>query len=301
MKASSAVCAALAIAAGSMPSAAAAVDPFSLESFAGLEYDGRIRVDELDLDQRDGDFVALVETKLRASPTGTTEDSLILGYDFSQRSHFEYPDLNRQSHRFVADGRTQIGGAEVGVAYDFLHFRLGGDALLNLQGIEPKISVPVAERTTLSASYRYQRWNFLDVDARDSKNSLVAVGAVHRFTPETQLTVRVRYERDNAREPRFDFHGFQLSAALQVPVRLFERQSSARLEYEYRERDYDNITPSVGARRREERSVLTATIEVPLSKRLGARSSTRLTNRNSNFPASNYEEVRASVGLVARF
>jgi hypothetical protein len=300
MKTYSAVRWALAIVAGSISFSAVAADRLSFEGFAGLEYDGRIRVDELDLDQREGDFVALVETKLRSRPLERAKGLVTLGYDFSQRSHFDFPDLNRQSHRVLADAKIKIGRAEVGAAYDFLHFRLGGDALLNIQGIEPKLSVPIAERTTLSASYRYEHWNFVDLDARDSKNNIVAVGVTHQFAPETQLTTRARHERANAVEPRFDFHGFQLNATLQFPVRLLERRGSARLEYEYRERDYDNVTPSIAERRREDRSILTATAEVLLSERVGLRSTLRYTDRNSNFPASNYEEIRASMGVVVR-
>ena len=58
--------AALALATGTAASPAAAADRYTFEGVAGIEYDGRIRVDELDIDQREGDLLALVETKARA-------------------------------------------------------------------------------------------------------------------------------------------------------------------------------------------------------------------------------------------
>jgi hypothetical protein len=284
----------------SVSSSATAADPFSFEGFAGLEYDGRIRVDELDLDQRKGDFLALVETKLRAKSADGGKGSLTLGYDLSQRSHFEFPDLDRQSHRFSADGRVKVSKAELAATYDYIHFRLGGEALVDIQGVEPKVSWPVARKTTLSASYRFERWDFATANTRNTKNDFVALGFSHQFSPGRQLTARLRYETNNAITPRLDLHGFQLNTAYQLPFHALQRRGSASLQYEFRKRDYESITPAIGERRWENRSVLTVTADLPFSRRLGGRTSVRLTDRNSNFPASNYEEVRASLGLVVR-
>ncbi len=293
-----ALCAFPVLAGGLAATPAFGADRFTLEGLAALEYDGRIRVDELDLDQREGDFVALMETKARTRVVDAELGSLILGYDFSQRSHLEFPDLNRQSHRFSADGRVQLRDAEIGTAYDFIHFRLGGDALVNIQGIEPKLTAPVAQQTRLTVSYRYENWNFVNVDARDTDNHMVALAVAHQFSPEMQVTARIRYEDVDAVEPRFDLQGFQINAALALPLRLIDRRDTVRLEFEYRDRDYENITPSIGERRREDRSVITATSDLYLSDRVGLRAAIRYTDRNSNFPASNYEELRASTGFV---
>ena len=292
--------AAVVILAGVIPATAVAADRFSFEGLAALEYDGRIRVDELDLDSRRGDFLALVETKIRARPINSAEQSVTIGYDFSQRSHFEFPNLNRQSHRLLADGRAKVGGAEVGAAYDFVHFRLGGNALVDIQGIEPRFSVPVADGTMISASYRYEHWNFAAANVRDADGHLLGLNVTQQLSRKVQLVVGGRYEKQDAVEPRFDFEGFQLNAALQAPLRVLGRQGSARLEYNFRDRDYSSITPTIGQRRREDRSVITGTAELSLSDRVGLRSAVRYTDRNSNFPASNYEEIRASAGVVVR-
>lgn len=83
-------------------------------------------------------------------------------------------------------------------------------------------------------------------------------------------------------------------------VGLLNRRDGARLDIEYRDRDYERITPSIAARRREERLVMTGTSDLHLSDRVGVRTIVRYTDRNSNFPASNYEEIRASTGFVVR-
>ena len=279
---------------------ARANDTISFEAYTALEHDGRVRVDELDIDQREGDFVGLFEAKAKALAIDAAQGSLKFGYDLSHRSHFEFPDLNRQSHRFSADGHVKAGRAELSGAYDFIHFRLGGDALVNIQGVEPKLALPVEQSTRLTVSYRYENWDFANVAARDTDNHMVAVGAVHQFSPQTQLTARVRYEKVDAVEPRFDLHGYQINTTLSLPLRMINFRGTAKIEIEYRDRDYENITPSIGARRREERSVITGTSDLHLSDRIGLRTIVRYTHRDSNFPASNYEEIRASTGFVMR-
>ena len=232
-----------------------AQDRISFEAYAALEHDGRVRVDELDIDQREGDFVGLFEAKARVRAIDATQGSLTFGYDLSQRAHIRFSDRDRQSHRFGADGRIKAGSAELGGAYDFIHFRLGGDALVNIQGLEPKITLPVAKSTQLTASYRFENWKYVSTySARDTNNHMVALSAAHQFSTDTQLTARVRLENIDAVEPRFDLHGFQLNAALALPLRVIDRRDSARIEFEYRDRNYENVTPSIGERRREDRS-----------------------------------------------
>ena len=272
----------------------------SAEAFAGLEYDGRIRVDELDIDQRQGDLVALLEAKLSRRALETGNASVTLGYDFSQRSHFEFPDLNRQSHRALVDGKLQLGPAQVSAAYDLVHFRLGGARLVDIQGLEPKFSIPIASRTGISVSYRYERWDFANANGRDAHGHLIGGAVTRALANGLQLTVGARGETQDALEPRFDFDGFQINAAMRGTVSLLGRRGAAGLEYSRRERRYDSTTPSIGERRREDRDVLTATADVPFSKELGFRTALRFTDRNSNFPASNYEELRVSAGLVVR-
>jgi hypothetical protein len=288
------------LAIGGTSGLAHAQDAINFEAYAALEFDGRVRVDELDIDRREGDFVALVETKARARAIDETQASLTFGYDLSQRSHFDFPDLDRQSHRFSADGRIKAGPAELGAAYDFIHFRLGGDALVNIQGIEPRLTVPVSQRTRVTASYRYENWNYVNLDARDTYNHMIALNVAHQFSTDTQLTARIRFEDADAVGAPFDLHGFQLNAALALPLRVIDRRDTARIEFEYRDRDYENVTPLIGERRREDRSVITATSDIYLSDRIGVRTAIRYTDRNSNFPTSNYEEIRASTGFVVR-
>jgi hypothetical protein len=275
-------------------------DRASLEAYAALEYDGRIRVDELDIDQRQGDLVGLFEAKARVRAVNDAVRSLTFGYDLSQRAHTDFPDLDRQSHRVIADGRVKVGRVDLGASYDFIHFRLGGEGLVDIQGFEPKLTVPIAPGTRLTASYRHENWNFLNLTVRDSDNHLLAISAAHDLSTRTQLTARVRFEKVDAVEPRFDFRGYQLNLRLSFRLPVIECRDSARLEFEYRDRNYGSITPSMGARRREDRVVITGTSDLYLSESVGVRTIVRYTDRNSNFPASNYEEIRASTGFVLR-
>ena len=66
----------------------------------------------------EGDFGALFEAKARARVIDQKQGSVTLGYDVSQRSHFEFPDLDRQSHRLSVDSRMKVGPVELGGSYD---------------------------------------------------------------------------------------------------------------------------------------------------------------------------------------
>ena len=71
---------------------------------------------------------------------------------------------------------------------------------------------------------------------------MVALAVAYQFSPGQQLTARIRYEDADAVEPRFHLRGFQINASLALPLRLIDRRYTARLEFESRDRDYENIT-----------------------------------------------------------
>lgn len=281
-------------------SSAIAADRFSFEGSLGAEYDSRITVEELDLQRSEGDVAAVFDAAFRYRPVETKRGELTFGYDFGQRSYLQLGDFDRQSHRFSADGKLDVGRARIGANYAFTHLRLGGNSFLNMHMVRPSIRIPLAKRTSATPYYRYLRKNFTRSEGRDADAHALGTTVIHRLGGRALLIAGARYDRENAVNPELDFDGFELNGAVQWPLNLASTPGRVRMGYSYRKRDYDNVTASIGERRRENRSVFSALAEVPVMERTSFRTGLRYTIRDSNFPITDYNELRASATFVFR-
>ena len=108
------------------------------------------------------------------------------------------------------------------------------------------------------------------------------------------------YESENAVDPQFDFDGLRLAADLQVPLPGIEN-AEANFRYSYRTRDYDNITPSIGEPREEDRSRFESGVEIPIVANLAFEAEYQYTDRNSNLPSADYNEHLIAAVLKYQF
>lgn len=277
----------------------AADSPWQLEAGVGLLYDSHLTFEAADLQQDSGDFAAKVDVNASVTPIDTRKFDLKFGYAFGQTLYSKFNNFDLQTHRGEADARLRIGGARLGLGYDFTHVRLGGGALFNMHSITPSVSGFVADEIYARAFFTYGDKNFHLRDSRDAKTFDYGVSVLKFFQNNRgYVGANLSMEKENARGPAFDFDGFKAGVTARVPIGTEKLDPRLKLGIEYRERDYDSITPSINAVRREDRLRGNVGIEVPINKSFRIETNYRYTDRNSNFPASNYQEHRAVASIV---
>ena len=281
--------------------AAKAEQPWSLEVAAGVQYDGNVNVEQLDILTSESDFAGLFEASAAYELSGSA-GSLEVGYDFSQRLYEDLDQFDLQSHAFSAGAKTKLGKAKLGVDYSYHIIRLGGDPFLNMHVVTPSIAGFVSNGIYLRGYYSFYDKNFEVANNRDADSHSFGLTAFRFFmNSKGYFNAGVRYDVEDTVDPILDYDGYLLDAKLQLPLSIVGRDAKARLGYSYRKRDYDNITPALGERRRENRSVVRAELETPLVGGLSLESEYRYTNRNSNFASTDYNEHFAAAMLRYRF
>lgn len=162
----------------------------------------------------------------------------------------------------------------------------------------------MTEELYLSAFYRYSDRNYnRGDDARDADNHQAGADAYWYFDRAERgyLSVGGSYTDEDALGPEFDYDAFSGRASAQWPIALFDHEGRLRLSYAYQIRDYDNITPSIGVVREEDRHTLRAYGDLDLGEHLKALIEYRYVNRDSNLPTANYTENVISTGFRYRF
>ena len=285
-----------------MPGTAAAQDRLSGEFGVSGLYDSHLSNDDVDASLEKGDFGARLDAEIKFQLVDKKQFELSAEYDFGQTLYFKYDEFNLQTHRFGADASTRIGGLRLGLGYDYMHVRLGGDALFNRQTVTPTLAGYVADRTFLRAYYTYLDKNFETQNGRDASGHEVGASLFRFFDDNAGfVSVRGSYETENAADPAYDFGGFLVGASSRIPLGDKKGGPKLRLGVNYRERNYDSITPSINEIRHETRWRGEASVEVPIKGGLRAEAEYRYTDRNSNFPASDYQEHRVQTGLFFEF
>ena len=281
------------------PFAAAAQDSFSLELEAGTVYDSQLVVDEIDVEQSEGDVAFRFGADLEYQPVDTDSFELEFGYNFGQSVYLDFDDFNLQSHVADVNASTRIAGARVGARYAFSHYRLGGDSLFDMHTITPSISGFVADGLFARGFYTYNDKDFATLDGRDATGNQVGASVFKFFSDNAGfISVSGRWEEEDAVAAEFDYDGFVIGADLRIPIT--GSRSGPRLQFgvDYRERDYDSITPSIGEIRTEDRLRGDAELTVPISERFSVEVGYRYTDRNSNLPSADYTENRVSAGIL---
>lgn len=292
----------LILACAQLPAAAQAKSPFSASITAGGNYDSNVSVAQTDLLTRQGDAAALLGANAQYDLIASKDGSLHVGYAFDQTLHAKLTSFDMQTHDLSVGGSVKVGGATLGADYSFFHILLGGQRFLDMHYLSPSIGGLVGKSLYLRASYTYMRKDFVVATERNANNNQGALDAYYFFMGnKAYVSIGGNYEREKTVDPIYVYKGFKLGAKVQLPVQLFGAQSKLKLGYSYRKRNYDNVTPSIGERRHENRSVFDASADIPLTRKLSLLPAFRYVDRNSNYAFSNYVETIATASLRYRF
>ncbi len=266
--------------------------PFSIDFSTGIEYDTNVSVVEVDTSTAEGDFAALLDLGIEYETEIAPDTSLEIGYDFGQDIQFDFTDFNTQTHRGSLELSHDFGDVDVGASYQFIHSRLGGDGFLTINRVSPYVSTYVGDRTAyLRGSYIYTDKNFVGVADRDSDVNAIN-GEVFYFLNglTTYFILGYRYESEDAVGPEFDFtaHNTKLRVIQRFP--LGDRRAKFRAGWRYENRNYDSITPSIGAIRDDERHKFDASVEIPLNDIFYAELEYNYDIFNSNLPSVDFNQ-----------
>lgn len=262
---------------------------------AGVEYDSNVAIEEADLDAREGDGAAVFALD---ADYWLVEDRLRVGYNFDQRAYFSLKDFNQQIHRPSIGLRHRSGPLRFGLDYTYAHVRRGGDALFDLHTLTPSVAGRLDGGGQWRAYYSYAERTFDRSPSRDAEVQRLGGSFRQALGGRRSLTFTGRLETEDAIDPALDFDGYLLGVAFRAPFPVAGRRGEFELGSTFRRRDYDNITPSIGERREEDRLTLSAAATLPLAQRLGLRGEYRYTDRDSNFAVADYTENRVSLRLV---
>ena len=273
---------------------------FSLKVEAGGEYDSNITVDELDTTTNRGDAAALLDFSALYKTKASETISLEFGYDFSQSLYASETDFNLQNHALTMSAETTMDDMDIGIAYGFYNTSLGGDKFMDMHTVNPNAAIFFGERSYLRADYTYYKKNFTLQDARDANTHAIGLSLYQFMEDGSFFNFGLKYEKENTFSDEFDYGGIVARAGYQKKVDISGKETKLSFSLEYKDRNYDNITQSIGEKRDDKRMTFSAKATYPIFDDFTLKPEYRFTNSSSNLESADYSEhmIGARIGYA---
>lgn len=273
-----------------------------VEVSAGAEQDSNVNVVELDKSSNESDIAALLNAKVDANWKPTEKLSLSGGYGFSSKTYQKNDSYNLAIHQLSADAHYDFTEITLGGSYHNANAVLDGKSFLDLQQTSIYASKLINNKVYLRAAVNKQDKDFPRLSDRNATNNGFA-GDVFIFANggKTFVNFGVSNEKENARAQQFDYEGINVKARIASKFSLWDKDHKFQLGYRYLKRDYSSVTPEIKSKRHDAGNIAEAIWEISFSPKISLETKLEQGKYKSNLDAADYDEMRASLLLKARF
>jgi hypothetical protein len=276
--------------------------PVQFDVALGLERDSNVAVLELDSNADASDTATRVDFGVGYDrPSKDSSFDVLAGYNFSQSLHDDYSEFDVRIHRASSTLSYDLGRTDIGANLQYALAELDGDEFLTLTQVSPYVSQLVGRKLFLRFAYARSEKDFPSSPGRDATaDELSADAYVFLNGLTSYLVFGYRYDEEAARDAQFDYSGPRLNLQLSQRFAAGERELTFKAYLRFESRDYDNVTPTIGVPRRDDRKQFEATLDIPLNMRWTTTVGYKHADNGSNLPSVDFAENVWSVSFGAK-
>lgn len=273
---------------------------FELET--GAEYDSNLSVIELDKNSTEGDWSVLANARVNSQWQASEKIKVKGGLGYSSKTYQDFSEFDLSIKQASADVSYDFSLLTLGASYHYADAELDDQGFLSLQQRSLYISRLINQKFFLRAAINKQDKKFPGLSARNADNQNLAGDAFYFFNQgKTFFTLGLTGETENAGANELDYDGVSFRSSLNHQFSLGNIKNRVQLGYRYEQRDYSAVTPSIEAKRTDERRITTLEWQIETTKWLSLVGKVERGNYDSNLAAANYSEIVSSLMLKAHF
>ncbi len=277
--------------------------PFAVTVAAGLEYDSKVTVEELDITGNVSDVAAIIDLDLDYRKRFDQGTDFRAGYSLAQKNYFEETDFDLQIHNISFDLKQNFEALDIGLQNYNVLARLDNQQLLRFHHFSPYFTSFLTRRFYVRGAYFYRDKTFADNPDRDAD---VHAGDVDLFFfidgIRNYFVAGLRYEDEDTLADEFDFRGQQFELRYSRRLDLYgDRPVRFRADWRYENRDYQSVTPTIGVNRDDTRQRWRLRLDLPVSDKLTTLMTYQYRSHSSNLPSADFSDHRFEIQLEAEF
>lgn len=267
----------------------------------GFEHDDNVTVDELNLATTKSDNAAIIEFSAENLIHADEIHEVEIGYDLYQSLYHSYDDFDLQSHSFYVDGTRKYTDFDLGLNYRYNFNTLGDNKFFGSHALRPSIWYSLSETWFMDVFYQYEDKKFYKNSDRDAdKNTLGLINYIF-ITQDDMLILGGDYNDENTSGDEYDYDGYSLSASYEKTININAKELVVSIGYDYEDRDYNHITPSIGEKRDDTREDFSLDVEYPVNDLFSAVFYYQHIDSDSNLESSDYSENIVGIKLEAKY
>ncbi len=222
-------------------------------------------------------------------------------YNFFQSLYSEEDQFNLQTHDIALSASRDFQRWDWEAGYQLNYSRLGGSSFLDMNRLYLEAGREWNPKWYTRPSYALLFKNFHQ-DFNDPRDAMTHSAGFDQFLffdnqkSHGRFAYRFIYE-DTSGDP-FDYLGHRFSLAAQVPT-SYEGKLSGSYRFLYK--DFQNVTPSIGAERLDKRHTFQINWTTVYQKMVQFKFDLQHIRSDSNLPAVDYTENILSVGAKITF
>jgi len=269
---------------------------------AGAYYNSNVSVSELDVNVGKGDVSAKFSAQVKFEQELGENTEFDVRYKLSTTTHEEFSRFDVLTHLVSTKLEHNFGDFKAGISYQFANSTLNQNDFLTLNQISPYAARFIGKKAYVRGFYGYADKAFKGSPTRDA--SVHKAGAdIYLFLDGVRQYVQTgySYEDNNAIADEFDYgaHKFKLRYIKRLDV--LGRKTKFKAGWRYEARNYDNITPSIGMVRDDNRHRFQLELEVPITENFYGQIELERAIHSSNLPSADYNRSIVAVSLGAKF
>lgn len=269
---------------------------WKVQTSAAWEFDDNVTRVEQDVISNVGDFSVNLGFQGEYKIVNNPKYEVSLGYDVFQSIFQDLTEFNFQSHGISFSGAHDADSWDAGLDYSYTYNLLGNRQFLGIHSISPSFGFSLRPNLYTSFSYTFQDKTFFRIQARDANNQALGVTQFYFFMKsKAYLNFSYRVDFEDTSGPQFDYTGHTLNGVLQLPLPF---ETKVRLSYRFRLKDYQNVTPSIGVERKDDKETIRLVLTKKLMKYMNFTLDYRRIEASSNLPAVDFRENIILVGFI---
>jgi hypothetical protein len=273
-----------------------------IDAGAGYRHDSNVNIASTDTNTGEADNALLLKLGIDGAVPLSDKLSLELGYGYTSTTYATFSGFDLAVHHARAALRNKGAGFDSALSLDRFAARVDGGHFLDIHQASPSLSRLVGRKLYLRGSFTWASKNFAGKPERDASNNAVRGDAYILIDGmERYVAFVYRIEREDAKVGEFDYRGTEAKMAYGQRLQAGRMKLDWKMHLLVENRNYAKGPEPDSPPRRDERLRAGMSAAIPLSERIALKGEFEYGRNESNFAATNFNELVYSIGVAATF
>lgn len=275
---------------------------FGFDASAGVEYDSNVALQDLDASSGEADTATVLDAGVDMTIAAGSNGTIRLGYDVSATAYQDFSEYDLTLHHVNLDLGRRGRWLDAGIAVDRFDGVLDGEDYVSYTQLSPSISRLFGTRLFLRGAYVTANKEYDGLSFRDADFDAIRVDTYWLLDGmDRYWSIGLRRSTENANDAELDFDAALLAIAYGHNFKLPSITLQVKAHLRYEQRDYLNVTQSIGSRRKDLRLRSGLSAILKFNEYVQLEADVELTNNTSNLATAELEKSTLGVKLAINF